>query len=151
MWPRSRWRAGISRPPILRAPDLARRMLATEAFALHFLQDTFRQDTLLALGATLPNAGTDDFYCELGHTSAWNGERMVILGDAHIRDAELHRVGAAVADSLSQVYDAAEDPSSASARIAAAVSPDWAARATLFDSCTAKKQAPVARLADVSL
>ena len=139
----------------IEAPDLRARpgatMLATEAFALHFLQDTFSAGHVAGTwGNVAERKGTHDFYCELGlDTSAWNGERMVILGDAHIRDAEVHRIGAAVAESLSQVYDAAENPSSASARVAAEVSPEWAARATLFDSCTAQKQAPVVRLADV--
>ena len=104
-------------------PELARDILATEALALHFLEDSFAAGHVTgSWGNIAERKGTHDFYSEFGlDVGLWNGKRSTILGDAHIRDADRVRTAAAVAESLAQLTDAASHPDSPAARIAATI------------------------------
>ena len=90
--------------PELRASE-ARRILALEAFALHWLEDTFAAGHVVGTwGATAWRKGTHDYYNEFGFAGRrWNGEPIVLFGDANRRDLDLERAAAAVAESLEQV------------------------------------------------
>jgi hypothetical protein len=70
----------------------------------------------------------------------WNGDRAALLGDAHMRDTDLRRTAAAVAESLSQVADSASNPDSLAARVGATIAPAIVNEAVSFDSCTAVLQ-----------
>jgi hypothetical protein len=119
--------------------ELARRVLATEAFAIHFLEDMFAAGHVAgSWGDVAERKGTHDYYSEFGlDTIAWNRKSLVILGDAHMRTEDLQRTGAAVAQSLTQVLASLQgDPNAPPAPPLAD-----AEAATRFDSCTATKQA----------
>jgi len=122
-------------------PQLARRVLATEAFALHFLEDTFAAGHVAgSWGDVAERKGTHDYYSEFGlDSSAWDGSPMVMLGDAHMRPQGLQRAARMVAQSLSQLI-AAFRPGTPEATAAAKVDLDAATGAASFDSCTATKQ-----------
>jgi hypothetical protein len=121
--------------------QLARRILATEAFALHFLEDTFAAGHVAgSWGDVAERKGTHDYYSEFGlDSSAWDGTTMVMLGDAHIRPEGFQRTARIVAQSLSQLV-AAFRPGTPEATAGAKVDPDAANGAASFDSCTATKQ-----------
>ena len=74
-------------------PELARRILATEAFALHFLKDSFAAGHVGgSWGNVAERKGTHDYYSEIGlDTSAWDGSRLLLGGDAHMRPEDLTR------------------------------------------------------------
>jgi len=122
-------------------PQLARRILATEAFALHFLEDTFAAGHVAgSWGNVAERKGTHDYYSEFGlDSSAWDGTPLVLLGDAHMRPGDLQRTSRMVAESLSQLI-AALRPGTPEGTAAARVDPDAATGAASFDSCTATKQ-----------
>ncbi len=86
----------------------ARRILALEAFALHWLEDTFAAGHVVGTwGATAWRKGTHDYYNEFGFAGRrWNGEPIVLFGDANMRPADLQRAAAVVAASLAQVAKA---------------------------------------------
>jgi hypothetical protein len=119
--------------------ELAGRVLATEAFAIHFLEDMFAAGHVAgSWGNVAERKGTHDYYSEFGlDTIAWNRKSVVILGDAHMRTEDLQRAGAAVEQSLSQVLGALQGDRSAAAAPALAD----AEAATRYDSCTATRQA----------
>jgi hypothetical protein len=123
-------------------PELARDLLATEALALHFLEDSFAAGHVAGTwGNIAERKGTHDYYCEFGLDAAlWNRSRATLLGDAHMRESDLRRTAAAVAESLSQVADAASNPESLAARVGATISPAIVNQAVSFDSCAAVKQ-----------
>jgi hypothetical protein len=123
-------------------PELARRILATEAFALHFLEDSFAAGHVAgSWGNVAERKGTHDYYSEFGlDTSAWDGSHVLLGGDAHMRPEDLTRTGKAVGKSLSQLA-AAMRSATPEATAAAKVSPEAATGAAQFDSCTATKQA----------
>jgi hypothetical protein len=122
-------------------PQLARRILATEAFAVHFLEDAFAAGHVAgSWGDIAERKGTHDYYSEFGlDTAAWDGGPLVLHGDAHIRPEDLKRTATVVAQSLSQLIAAlrAGAPEGAAA---AKVDPDAATGAAAFDSCAATKQ-----------
>jgi hypothetical protein len=122
-------------------PQLARRILATEAFALHFLEDTFAAGHVAgSWGNVAERKGTHDYYSEFGmDSSAWDGSPLVMLGDAHMRHEDLQRTARIVAQSLSQLV-ATFRPGTPEATAAGKVDPDAATGAASFDSCTATKQ-----------
>ena len=93
-------------------PELARTILATEAFAVHFLEDILAAGHVAgSWGKVAERKGTHDYYSEFGlDTSSWNGARFTALGDAHLRDQDLKPNAAIVMASLSQVFEAATDP-----------------------------------------
>ncbi len=115
---------------------LARAMLADEAFALHFLQDTFAAGHVAgAWGDVSQRKGTHDHYNAAGlEVFTWKGgsESMVLMGDAHMRPQDAERAASAVRSSLDQLVDHAAGRAS-SAHVphtpAAATEPDG------FDVC----------------
>jgi len=119
-------------------PALAARILATEAFGLHFLEDMFAAGHVAgSWGSVAERKGTHDYYSEFGlDTMSWKREPIIVLGDAHMRPADLAQSSAAIAQSVSQVLAAlGEKTADTPAQIAAADA------ATRYDSCTATKQA----------
>jgi len=122
-------------------PQRARRILATEAFAVHFLEDTLAAGHVAGnWGGVAERKGTHDYYSEFGlDWSAWDGSPLVMLGDAHMRTEDLQHTAITVAESLSQLI-AALRPGTPEATAAAKVDPDAASGAGSFDSCTATKQ-----------
>ncbi|HUM10357.1 MAG TPA: hypothetical protein VLT82_05340 [Myxococcaceae bacterium] len=122
--------------------ELAGKVLATEAFALHFLEDTFAAGHVAgSWGSVAERKGTHDYYSEFGlDTSAWNGTHFTLLGDGYMRPDDLARTARVVAMSLRQVFDATRTgtPAAAAARD---VTPTAAGGAAVFNSCTATRQA----------
>ena len=90
---------------------LVRAMLADEAFALHFLQDTFAAGHVSGTwGSTSQRKGTHDFYNANGlEVLTWDhqGGTLVIMGDAHMRPDDAKVAARAVRASLDQLIDAA--------------------------------------------
>ncbi|MGO9828660.1 MAG: hypothetical protein ACLPJH_00860 [Myxococcaceae bacterium] len=127
--------------PATRA-SLARQVLATEAFAIHFLEDSFSAGHIVGIwGSAAERKGTHDYYCEFGLDGmSWSGTPMVMLGDAHMRPQDLTRAAAVVALSLGQLFEAAR-PGSPAAEAAATIAPEALKGATAYDSCTATRQA----------
>jgi hypothetical protein len=126
--------------PAARA-DLARKVLATEAFALHFLEDTFAAGHIAgSWGSVAERKGTHDYYSEFGlDTLAWNGSPFTTLGDGYMRAEDQARAARVVAMSLGQIFEATRD-GTPSAAAAGDVTPTAAAGASGFDSCTATRQ-----------
>jgi hypothetical protein len=88
---------------------LARAMMADEAFALHFLQDTFAAGHVAGTwGDVSQRKGTHDHYNAAGlEVFTWRGssESMVLMGDAHMRTQDAERAASAVRISLEQLID----------------------------------------------
>ncbi len=82
-------------------------MLADEAFALHFLQDAFSSGHVAGVwGNAALRKGTHDYYDENGlDVTTWQGERMVLTGDAYMRAADADRAAKTVMMSLKQVLE----------------------------------------------
>jgi hypothetical protein len=82
--------------------------LADEAFALHFLEDSFAAGHVAGnWGTTAVRLGTHDYYNEHGvEVTTWNGNRFVTLGDAYMRPEDAKHVALAVRDSLAQLAGA---------------------------------------------
>jgi hypothetical protein len=82
--------------------------LADEAFALHFLEDSFASGHVAGnWGKTAVRKGTHDYYSEHGvEVTTWTGNRFVFHGDAYLGPEDAKRVAAAVRDSLAQLADA---------------------------------------------
>ena len=91
-------------PPVVRA-RAALAILADEAFALHFLQDSFAAGHVAGTwGNSAVRIGTHDYYNEHGlEVGTWNHSRFVALGDAYMRQEDADRAAAAVGDSLAQL------------------------------------------------
>jgi hypothetical protein len=87
-----------------------RAALADEAFALHFLQDSFAAGHVTGTwGNTAMRLGTHDYYNQHGISAVtWNGHHFVALGDANMRPEDAERAAAAVRDSLAQLLTAFE-------------------------------------------
>jgi len=96
--------------PADRHPRAALAVLADEAFALHFLEDSFASGHVTGTwGNSAVRMGTHDYYSEHGlEVEAWNHNRFVALGDAYMRQEDADRAAAAVRDSLAQVATALE-------------------------------------------
>jgi hypothetical protein len=122
--------------------SLARQVLATEAFAIHFLEDTFSAGHVAgSWGSAAERKGTHDYYCEFGLDGmSWSGAPMVMLGDAHMRPQDLKRAAAVVAASLGQLFEAARD-GSPTAHAASTLPAEALQGAAAYDSCTATRQA----------
>ncbi|MFN8753177.1 MAG: hypothetical protein ACK5ZP_14595 [Betaproteobacteria bacterium] len=90
--------------------QLALAALADEAFALHFLQDAFAAGHVAgSWGNVASRKGTHDYYNERGlETVTFSGERVVLLGDAHMRPEDANRAAATVRASLEQLLDAVQ-------------------------------------------
>jgi hypothetical protein len=83
-------------------------VLADEAFALHFLEDSFASGHVTGTwGNSAVRMGTHDYYSEHGlEVETWNQNHYVALGDAYMRQEDVERAAAAVRDSLAQVATA---------------------------------------------
>ena len=83
--------------------------LADEAFALHFLEDVFAAGHAAGTwGNASQRKGTHDYYNEYGlEVVTWNGRRMIITGDAYMRDQDAEIAAVEVKQSLIQFLDAA--------------------------------------------
>jgi len=90
--------------------ELILSMLADEAFALHFLEDCYSSGHVVGTwGNAALRKGTHDYYCEHGmETVRWDGRRIVLSGDAYMRDEDVQRAAEAVTLSLTQLMDAAD-------------------------------------------
>lgn len=84
-----------------------RAALADEAFAVHFLEDSFAAGHVAGnWGRTALRKGTHDFYGERGLAlTTWNGEHFIGKGDAFMKPADAERAATAVRDSLAQLVD----------------------------------------------
>jgi hypothetical protein len=89
----------------------ARATLADEAFALHYLQDSFAAGhTVGRWGNAAVRKGTHDYYNEHGLDAvSWANRRFVALGDASMQKGDAERAAAAVRESLVQLASAVED------------------------------------------
>lgn len=87
---------------------IARAVLVDEAFALHFLQDSFAAGHVTGTwGNASQRKGTHDYYNEHGLSAVtWAGERVILTGDAWLRPDDAKRAALAVRKSLMQVVDA---------------------------------------------
>jgi hypothetical protein len=86
----------------------AQAALADEAFALHFLEDSFAAGHATgSWGNTAVRKGTHDYYSEHGLSLVtWSGKPFVALGDSYMQSADADRAAAAVGASISQLLDA---------------------------------------------
>ncbi len=89
--------------------------LADEAFALHFLEDVFAAGHAAGTwGDASQRKGTHDYYNEYGfRTSTWEGENIVLTGDAWMRTEDAERTAQVVKMSIEQLLDAANGKQSA--------------------------------------
>ena len=89
---------------------IALAVLADEAFALHFLEDSFAAGHIAGTwGNSAIRKGTHDYYSEHGlAVTTWNHHRFVALGDAYLQPADAERAAMAVRDSLAQLVSAVE-------------------------------------------
>jgi len=87
--------------------DAVRAALGDEAFALHFLEDSFAAGHVAGnWGKSATRKGAHDFYNERGLAlTTWNGDRFVAQGDAFMKPADADRAANAVRDSLAQLVD----------------------------------------------
>lgn len=101
-----------SRDPAARAAS-AREALLTEAFALHFLEDSFAAGHLVGIwGDKATKKGTHDFYSIHGLDAfTWDHVAYSAHGDAFIKRVDQERAGGAVRDSLLDVLAAARGAS----------------------------------------
>jgi len=83
--------------------------LADEAFALHFLQDSFAAGhTAGTWGDASQRKGTHDYYNEKGlEIVTWDGQRIILAGDAFMRDQDAELAAISVQLSIEQLLDAA--------------------------------------------
>jgi hypothetical protein len=88
--------------------QVLREALADEAFALHFLEDSFAAGHVTGnWGKSAVRKGTHDYYNEHGvPLVTWSGHPFVALGDAYMRPEDAERAATAVRDSLAQLLDA---------------------------------------------
>jgi len=84
--------------------------LADEAFAIHFLEDAFAAGHVAGTwGDASQRKGTHDYYNEFGlKTNLWNGENVVLTGDAWMRTEDAERAAYAVRLSIEQLIDATD-------------------------------------------
>ena len=122
-------------------PVLAGQALATEAFALHFIEDSFSAGHVAgSWGSVAERKGTHDYYCEAGlDGSTWAGTLQTLKGDAHMRPEDLERTARLVSDAWVQLADAALGRGAAS-KVGKEVDPAMASAAPSVDICVATKQ-----------
>jgi hypothetical protein len=87
---------------------LALSALADEAFAAHFLEDSFTSGHVMGIwGDAAKRKGTHDYYNEAGlNVTTWQGKQMVLMGDATMREEDIEWTSEAACKSLEQVLDA---------------------------------------------
>jgi hypothetical protein len=131
-------------PPAAERPVLARKILVTEGYALHWLQDIYSSGHVVGTwGSDAWRKGTHDYYSEFGldHVT-WGGEPVIVFGDANMKRADLARTSDAVRAALEQLV-AALRPGDELGSLAGGFGPG-AEEIHAFDSCREEKQ-PVAR------
>ncbi len=106
--------AGAGFPPEKYA-QAARTTLADEAFALHFLQDSFAAGHFAGTwGSAAVRKGTHDYYNDHGLEGlTWDNRRFVALGDANMKPGDADRTAFAVRESLAQLANALDDQTDA--------------------------------------
>jgi hypothetical protein len=106
--------ASASLPPE-RYAQAARATLADEAFALHFLQDSFAAGHFAGTwGNAAVRKGTHDYYNEHGlEAVSWDNRRSVALGDANMQPGDAERAASAVRESLARLASALDDKTGA--------------------------------------
>jgi hypothetical protein len=84
-------------------------LLADEAFAIHFMEDGFSAGHVAGVwGNSALRKGTHDHYDEYGlEATTWDGDRLVLTGDAYMRQVDAERAANTVRLSLEQLIDAA--------------------------------------------
>jgi len=84
--------------------------LADEAFALHFLEDSYAAGhTAGTWGDASQRKGTHDYYNEKGlEVTTWDGKAFVLTGDAFMREQDAELAAVAVQLSIEQLLDAAK-------------------------------------------
>ncbi|MCX6246736.1 MAG: hypothetical protein NTW10_03290 [Bacteroidetes bacterium] len=89
--------------------SLALSLLADEAFGLHFLEDGFAAGHVAGTwGNAALRKGTHDYYDENGlEVTTWQGDRLVLTGDAYMRPQDADKASLTVLLSLIQLLDAA--------------------------------------------
>jgi hypothetical protein len=89
--------------------SLALAILADEAFAIHFIEDAFAAGHVAGVwGNASLRKGTHDYYDEHGlEVTTWNGDALVIMGDAWMRPQDAERAAETVTMSLVQMLDEA--------------------------------------------
>ena len=89
--------------------ELALSALADEAFSLHFLEDGFSAGHVAGTwGNASQRKGTHDYYDEYGlEVTTWNGERLVLMGDAYMQPGDADVAANVICISLQQFLDAA--------------------------------------------
>jgi len=122
-------------------PTLAGQALATEAFALHFIEDSFSAGHVAgSWGSVAERKGTHDYYCEAGLDGVtWAGTLQTLKGDAHMRPEDLERTARLVSDAWAQLADAALGRGGA-AKVGKEVDPAMTTTAPTADICVATKQ-----------
>lgn len=87
---------------------LARDAVALEAYALHWLEDSFAAGHVVGTWGDTPwRKGTHDFYNEFGVDAVdWGGHHLTAHGDANLAKEDLERASASVAKSLEQLVAA---------------------------------------------
>jgi hypothetical protein len=82
--------------------------LADEAFALHFLEDILSSGHVAGTwGDASQKKGSHDYYDEYGlKTTTWDGESIVLVGDAWMREEDLERTAKLVKMSMEELIDA---------------------------------------------
>ena len=101
-------RYGASPPPPAERPAAALRIVVTEGYALHWLEDIYAAGHVVGTwGSDAWRKGTHDYYNEFGYDGVtWGGEAIVLFGDSFMRDGDLRRASDAVERSLVQLVAA---------------------------------------------
>ena len=84
-------------------------VLADEAFALHFLEDSYVSGHVAGTwGNAAQRKGTHDFYNGQGMEALlWGGGSIVLMGEGSMRPQDAERVAETVRTSIGQILDAA--------------------------------------------
>jgi hypothetical protein len=137
-------------PPPADRPAAALKILVTEGYALHWLEDAYAAGHVVGTwGSDAWRKGTHDYYNEFGFDGVtWGGEPAILFGDSFIRPADVARASDAVKRSLTQLA-AALQPGDELGRMAM----DFglpAVKIFAFDSCLEEAQPSVAGAAGIA-
>src|SRR5258708_6916286 len=93
--------------PVEARADAVRAALADEAFALHFIEDSFSAGHVAGnWGGPATRKGTHGFYSARGLAlSTWHGDHFAGQCDSYMKPADAGRAANAVRDSLAQLID----------------------------------------------
>jgi hypothetical protein len=131
---------GSGTVPEAERPAMARAALATEAFGLHFLEDSFASGHLAGCwGDVATRKGTHDYYNEKGlSTHTWGGEDVVLTGDARMRKEDLERAAPVIRQSIAQMLQTLDPATNTHASSLAIIPIERAFKADSFNACQAK-------------